>query len=186
MSTYFDRSADDGRGKLCNQIEIAEFLGVDRKTIQVWQAEGMPFAQGAGRSGSEFNSMQAVIWLFRRELAEATDESPMNKLARAKATLVDLDIQERRKEVVRMSEVEPAWVRLVSVFREGMLQLRTLAPLLDATPGIEEKEEIIDTRVREILTELSDGRWIEGDDVSGGEIRSPADEDDGIGVGVDP
>ncbi len=162
VKDFFNRPANDARARALTQKELCDCLGITRATANSWQRKGLPYVARQGSGGHEYRLPVVAQWLARRSKA-GHEESAVNQLARARTTLIEMKIAARRLEVVRPADAEEAWRRLVTAARAGLMRVLDLAPILDASPGIEEKREILDTRIREILTELAAGSWLDDD-----------------------
>lgn len=98
--------------------DVAEFFGVQEQTVRQWNMRpgGIPGTQGA------WPLDQIAKWLTRwRETPEkSTEPKPMEAV---KQRLAELDLEEREKRLVDVSEIT-IWVsRIASVIRDGITQL---------------------------------------------------------------
>ena len=107
-------------GKLVNQRELADILGVEPNTIRNWRAAGMPAVSLAGKKGqaSQYDTEACISWVHARELGGG-DEKVIDRkleearLAKAKADREELDLAEKQGTLLVAAEVEEAWTRIL-------------------------------------------------------------------------
>jgi len=145
-------------GKIVNQVELSELLGKSSVTIWEWQEQGLPIKkEGAGRAGHEYDTADVVEWLIQRALTRAGK----NKAA-LELELLELDVRDKRakdalreKTLVSVQEIQPLWtgrVLAAAAFLSGSQS--GLASILEVSPGIEKKREILRGVFAEFLTKL--------------------------------
>jgi phage terminase Nu1 subunit (DNA packaging protein) len=79
------------------------------------------------------------------------------RLKRLQADKVELDLMERRGELVEASEVSSAWQSILSRVRSRLLKMpSSIAPIVAPLTDPHEIQKRIDDSVREALEELSD------------------------------
>lgn len=177
--SYLDRSADDQRGSRHNQQELTGLLGVTRATIHEWQDDGLPYA--VREWGNEYHLPAVIRWLHRRSLIGG-DETPKDRLARVQADRIEIEIARERKEVIPASEIAEAWARIVMTVRAGILNLPSNAHALEATPGVEAKYDLLQSRCNDLLDNLSGSADEIIDSANDAEVRASA-ENERSGVG---
>src|ERR1043165_7719237 len=111
--------------RIRGQPEIAKAFGVTVKTIAEWQAGGVPGAvHGKAHTPNEYDLPDCIAWYKDREVEKVRGEKPQDRLARAQAIRVEMEIAKDRKILIPAAEVEP---RLRAVFvaaREELLRAR--------------------------------------------------------------
>lgn len=164
MEGFFDRPHDDPRGLTCSQKQLCSILGLDRKSVNEYQASGLPFKPRSGPGESNSYNVAAVMrWLHLREIGAEGGESAHALLARAKTTLIELEIAQKRGALIPANQIEAGWTMILAAVRAGVLAIPTLADELDITPGIEPKRALLEQRCRDVLTELASGRALDFD-----------------------
>lgn len=184
-ANWIEQSGPEHDGRIVSQSELAEIFGTTRETINEWQGQGMPFQPRAGIGGANAYATGACSrWRAAHEArAAAGGETPKDRLARVQAERIELELAERRGQLVPVEAIEPAWERVVAAVRTSVLTLPDLAPLLELTPGAEQKREVIEERVTVILKDLSDGRGVDLGPQAGAAAVRPAGKDVGSPVG---
>jgi phage terminase Nu1 subunit (DNA packaging protein) len=98
---------------------IAAAFGVAPKTIALWQREGFPVAvQGARRTPNQYDLPDCIAWYKDREVAKVQGERPQDRLARAQAIRVEIEIEEAQKRLIPADAVTPLWNAAVVAARE--------------------------------------------------------------------
>jgi len=111
-------------GKVVNQTELAEILGVSDVTLWQWQKEGMPIQERNLRGQSNSYDTAAVHqWVVDRAVKKVREESPRDMLYREQTKLVQLQIGEKRGQLVPAADIEEKFERLVVNARQRLLQL---------------------------------------------------------------
>jgi phage terminase Nu1 subunit (DNA packaging protein) len=176
-----ERSIGEAAGRKVDQAELAEIFGVAPKTIWEWQAEGLPFEPRAA-TGAEhlFDTAKALTWLLRREVNKAAGgETQKDRLARVQADRIELEIAEKRGQLVPFAEIEPQWGRVVDAIRTELLMLPDRTELdLD-----EVKRDVLREVVEGVLRNLSVYDPTAEPDPEGDAPLRTSGADDGGGVG---
>lgn len=144
-------------GKVVNQVELAAILGKDPSTVWEWQDQGLPIKrQGAGRAGHEYDTADVIAWLEQRAAARAgKPESGREREARLRGDLMEIELAQKRGALVPADEVRPAWEGRVLAAAFYMTSRHSrLAGMLEATPGIEAKRELLKKEDADFLTKL--------------------------------
>lgn len=111
--------------RIVGQHEIAKAFGVTGTTIVSWQEQGFPVAvQGKRGIPNEYNLPACIDWLVRREVTKVAGERPQDRLARAQAMRVEIDIAEAQKRLIPAEDVEPKWRAACVAAREHLLRAR--------------------------------------------------------------
>lgn len=141
----------DGKGKAWakNQVELAEVLGVDRKTIQRWRkVGGNPGKQSDGR-------YNIPAWKeFARLRGHALDDDGGLNQTSLKARQIllqnmklEFEISILRKEHVSVVDVEKWGGELGAAIRKVVMQLRKLAPTLTGLTAPEIEKRLLDAEL---------------------------------------
>lgn len=132
----------------------AEILGVSARTLR-----DMPEAP-RNRDGS-YSLPALVAWRLALEderagAVESDADSPLDRFRKARAELTEMDLAERRGELLRKHEVCQAVSEVASTMRDGLLGFsHKLAPRLHGLP-IDGIAIELDTAVREVLEDFQD------------------------------
>jgi phage terminase Nu1 subunit (DNA packaging protein) len=151
--SILERPLAETFGVEVDQIRLAQFCGVTPKAVWEWQAEGLPYLPRP-REGDEhrFDTAKVLTWLVRREVAKAAGgETPKDRLARVQAERIELELAEKRRELIPAAEIESAWGQIVDAIRAELLQLPDRHELdLD-----EVKRDVLREVVEGVLTNLA-------------------------------
>lgn len=158
-----ERDPRSVQGRPISQAECAELLDVPRETVTLWHAEGLPYTPRAAIGDvNAYDSAKVITWLIRREIAAAAGgERPADRLARAKARLHEIEIEQREGRLVPADQVEPAWEQATMAAAAFMIgRASRLAGILETAAGIEAKRELLRREDHEFLRLLG-GRDID-------------------------
>jgi phage terminase Nu1 subunit (DNA packaging protein) len=148
-------------GKLVNQTELAEIIGVTDVTLWEWQKAGMPIVkQGDRGQANEYDTVAVIAWKEERALAKIRTEAPRDALYRAQERLTQIQIKEKERSLVPVAEIEPEYARLVAAARQRLLQL----PL--RFTHLPDVHAFVETAVDEALAELARYEPSTGDDAA--------------------
>lgn len=144
--------------RIVGQEQIADFFGVAPKTIVEWQEQGMPIAV-RGRPGvpSEYDSSSCVAWLVQREVKKVQGEKPQDRLARLQADRIEIELMEKRGQLLPADQIEPKLRAALIAARE--MWRNEPARLAREIPGkpIKEIEDLLAGSYEAFLVKLS--RW---------------------------
>lgn len=190
-------------GRTFSLIEVAGLLGVDRGTVYKWLQSGCPYVEKPVTKrgeGWKLDLAEVVRWREKRAAENAAggskidvDEAKRRKIA-AEAALAELELAERRGEVVAIEDVVAVVSDQFTACRARLLSVaHKTGPLVAPVTDIVECVNLIDRAIREALDELAgyDGR---GEGVISGGVGEGADygeagayeaaaETDGFGMG---
>lgn len=150
-------------GKIVNQRELAEIVGVSNNTIAAWRSEGMPCLATADKKGSSSRyDTEAVIDWLRHRSAGANDEETINgryeqaRLTKLKADNEALDVAQKEGTLIEAAAVAGVWDRLLGNFRSRLLSMPSaladeLAPLSDPR----EVQAVLKVTINQVLEELA-------------------------------
>ena len=164
---------------IVNKSALSGIVCVSEATLTEWQKLGLPMVYHAGRGGSnQYDTGQVIDWMIEREVSKLRDESPKDRLSRLQGDKVEIEIAEKLKELVPVSEIEPTWLAMVASAKSYLRsQPDRLVQLLEVTDGIEAKRDLLAESFDEILQKLSEYEPPESDDQEGGEDFPGAAED---------
>lgn len=156
-----------------NQTGLAELLGLTTRQIRNLEREGMPHrADGAKKL---YPIPGALSWYYKRQfVAEqptSLEEAKLRKLS-AEAEIVELELGEKRGQLLSIDFVRKDWERLLYAFRSRLLNApsRWAADLvgLDTVEAVEAKLEAMIEDAMGALSEDATGYADDGDDDSPG------------------
>lgn len=143
---------------------LARAACVTLQTLRDWQHEGLP-AEKDARGRTEYRLGVALQWIMRRRIkgwrrrdelaAAAADEL---RYKRAKVILAEMDVKQRRRELIATAAVARGHRRRVTALKRAFGKLgRSLAPCVGGrTPA--EVQKLIDGRCRRIIMKLAGQR----------------------------
>jgi phage terminase Nu1 subunit (DNA packaging protein) len=143
--------------RISSREALADLFGVTVKTIAEWQEQGMPIAvRGKPGVASEYDSKACIEWRVQHELEKVKGESPKDRLDRLRGDREELELAEKRGQLVPADQVEPMWDGMVAAARSFLRsEVNRLAQLLEQTSGVEAKRDLIAETFDEFLTKLS-------------------------------
>jgi terminase small subunit / prophage DNA-packing protein len=181
-----DRPIPTCTGRLVSQDELAEICGVSRQAVLDWQAAGLPHRpRSAIGEANQYDTAEVITWLVRHEIAKASGgETAKDRLARVQADRIEIDIAERRSQLIDAKEAEDKLCAAVIATRVQLLQLpERLAGAMDHTASFEARRDILRDEIIAALVNLTHYDPRRQDDSDGVvEIRA-AEAHDGGGMG---
>ena len=145
--------------KRCSQAVAAEVLGVDARTLRRWEA-------APRRGDGTYSLRELVAWRIREVEAEymaagadttGQGSDGLERFRRARAELVELDLRERRGELLIAADVYSDLLIAAGAIRNRLMGLsHSLPPQLIGLAAHESIFTILDREVRAALQELSD------------------------------
>lgn len=147
------------RGRAVNQTELAQIIGVTDVTLWEWQKlDGFPILhRGANGQSNLYDTSAVIFWKINHDVKKASGpESQKDRLARLQADRIEIELAQLRGQSIPAELIEPAWIGIVNAVKQALLPLGLrLAPVLETTPGVDAKRELIDEEVHDALTKLS-------------------------------
>lgn len=150
---------------IVGQKAVAEIFEVTERTVRNWIKAGMPRL-----SRRRFDRGQIQAWLDRKDGQVATRPAPAGdplqpflieqsgkdfedaRMKRARADLLELDLKQRRGELVPRTAVQQMFVARIMAVKQGLLSLpRALPPQLMVCQTEREMEPVITKAVRDLL-----------------------------------
>jgi len=144
-------------GKAVNQTELAEILGVSDVTLWEWQKNGLPIEQiGERGTANRYDTAKVIAWRVQQELQRAGKaESQRDREARLRGDILELELGKERGLLVSVNEIKPTWeARVLVAAAFQMSRASRLSAILEASPGIEAKREVLKKEDAEFLTRL--------------------------------
>lgn len=150
-------------GKIVNQRELAEIVGVSNNTIASWRSEGMPCLATADKKGasSRYDTEAVIDWLRHRS-AGANDEETINgryeqaRLTKLKADNEALDVALKEGSLIEAAAVADVWDRLLGNFRARLRALpAALADELAVLDDPREVQAVMKVTINQVLEELA-------------------------------
>lgn len=142
-----------------NQTQLAELLGVSDVTIWEWQKlpeKPIPIMKRGDRGEPNQYDLAAVIkWYAAHEVAKCGPKSAREERDAIDLEIRQLDLAERKHTLVPAAEVKPlwnGWALTAAAFMAG--RHSRLAAMLEATPGIEAKREMLKKEDANFLNRL--------------------------------
>lgn len=174
ITTVEDSMTKPTKGLRLNSAEMAKCIGVSLPTLRAWADQEMPVVSRSDAKGVpwQFNSADVDEWVRKRRIAAALkeaqraadithDEGKRRKVV-AEAELLELELRQKRGNVVRASIVAEAVGGQLTEVRQRLLMIPdALAPLLAASSTIDDCRTLIDAAVRQSLDELSSTNDVE-------------------------
>lgn len=168
--------------------ELADFFNRDVRTVQLWaKNEGMP-----KNARGEYDILKCAQWKIRNleEENEILRNSGDEKLYALKSEGQKIANKERElklrkalKELVDVESVRIAWLGEMKIFSKALKALiNKLSAALDGVEDREQRREIIERLVREVMTmigELKITDTVEGDELDGIEAMVNINSEDG-------
>lgn len=150
---------DGDVGKIVNKAELQGILDVSHQTLTEWQELGMPMERkGARGEENEYDTAKVISWQINR----AEERAGGSAKSRLEMELLELEVREKRardgvreKTLVPVDQVRPVWVSRVLAAAAFMQNRHSrLSAILEATPGIEAKRELLKREDAGFLTKL--------------------------------
>lgn len=166
--------ARKGSGQIVNRQELLHILGCSAPTIADYELRGMPVEKKGGKGvANQYNTAAVIEWLVAHKAGllpgggkARNHEDEKARKTTAEADLKEIELAERRGEVVPITHAVKEFAKRVAATRTKMLALPTkLAPVLVVMTDIEESRAAIEEVIREGLDELA--REDGGDDGTG-------------------
>lgn len=151
-------------GRLLNQRQMAEIMGVSTEAVRNWVSQGCPTHRG-DKGARLYLPSEVINWRQERAMARAMaeqdvsdlDESKRRKLA-AEAAIAEIDLAERRGRLAEVRLIEDRLVRALGACRARLLGVGAkAAPLLVLASGAAAMKQVVDEAVAEALEEIADG-----------------------------
>jgi len=151
-------------GKIVNQGELSEIMGVSDVSLWEWQKEGLPILRRGSRGeANEYDTAEVMVWWLEREMRRARIRSPRDVGIELDNRMKEIALAEKERQLVPVDQIEPVWrgrVLSAAAFLAG--QHSRLAGILEATPGVEAKRQVLRETFAAFLTRMGvDGERME-------------------------
>lgn len=172
-----------------NKATLSRILGVSERSLTDWQKEEPPLPviyAGDRGEANEYDTVEVIRWVVDRALRKAQVETPRDRLARVQADMVELELAEKRRDLIPGSEIEPAWAaQMVEVRQAFRAMPANIVPLLaHMDSDADAMRAALDDTVDDILTRLAgDDRGIAGDPAEGARATRAPSAAASVGVG---
>ena len=140
-----------------NKRVLADVLGTTERTLTEWQDEGLPIeAKGERGEENSYDTAAVIAWHVQRSLQRAGKaESQRDREARLRGDMLELELALKNNTMVSVDEIRPTWQgRVLAAAFFMMGRQSRLAGILEATPGIEAKRELLKREDADFLTKL--------------------------------
>ena len=167
-------------GKLVNQREMSEIIGVSTEAIRNWVSQGCPTRRT--ESGARaYLPAEVIRWrqdralsqvLADQNLTEDIEEGKRRKIV-AEATLAEIEVAEKRGAVAEVDLIASEFGNALAACRARLIGVgASVAPRLSIAESAAAMKLIVDEAIYEALEEISDGvlefaRSPGGDDPAG-------------------
>lgn len=139
-----------------NQTELAEHLGVSRRTVSIWDGEGLRDEAVVSESPLTYDALLAWRWRWdTKRKAKATLTDAKLRDLEAKADMRELELAKMRGELVAVEAVRKTWTSVLSRLRARIIAFKgSLAPRLVALDTPREVKAVLDVSFDELIEEL--------------------------------
>lgn len=173
---------------LLNKTEIAERFGVDVRSIELWVAQGMPRRKISGRPAFSWHDCrkwrEQQIRSDERATRHAGGDEDRKKLmadarlqtAIAEAEMANLDLAQRRGELVTLDYMRAEFDRVCQALRARLLALpQSWAPRLGACVTTIDRQLELQNAINEVLPVLRELADDDGEDEPADVAPDPAE-----------
>lgn len=131
-------------------------LGIDRRTLSKQLAHVEPVRVDGRTRLYRLREVVEALFDARRPDNVVDLRDAQTRRERMKAELAELDLEERRKNLLPADEVEASFISLASGIRTRLLAVPSkAAPLAYAAESIHEAQEVIGSHIQEALEDLA-------------------------------
>ena len=145
---------------IVNRAKLSEIVGIAPQSLDSWIRQGMPFVKKPGEQGDrewQFKTSEVIAWretCLRERLSAGKsadiNEARLRKLD-AEAEAAEIELEQRKKSLIRVEDVERGIHELLSNVKTKMLGVPDkLAPYIN--PGT---MEILKNEIHAALEETS-------------------------------
>jgi phage terminase Nu1 subunit (DNA packaging protein) len=149
------------------QQDIADIFDVTKKTINLWIKKGLPYSSsGTGRGNkNHFDETEVASWMKANHVTGVVghpNQPTSERMAAAKlrnqealANLNELKVAREKGILIERSEQEQNNVRKFTILKNKLLGLSSQVSAILAGLEAAEIQEELESRIREVLSELS-------------------------------
>ena len=146
-------------GRLVNQTELAEIVGVTDVTLWEWQKLGMPIHEKTARGkANTYNTADVIAWKIQFEVDKVRGgEAPKDRLARLQSEKLLRELQVLDGRLVPAEQIEPFLTAFVGAIASSLnaLELKTEQHLQEAL-GIDTNLEGLRELFDEVRSRIPD------------------------------
>lgn len=147
---------------LCNAKQLAEWYGVDQRTVTNWQLEDPPVPSEKRGRERIFDTKAVATWREERAIRKAPappppdlEEAKARKLA-AEAELAEYQLAQARGEFIAVTDLDAKIGPVFDTFRAKLLAIPgRLAPRVVACRDIADARDMLEQELGVVLAELS-------------------------------
>lgn len=144
---------------LVSKRVLSEILGISESSLTEWQKESPPLpvvAYGGLGVDGKYDSVAVIRWMVDRALRKAQIETPRDRLARVQADMVEIQLAEKRREVIPTAEIRPAWIGFAVELSQAFRAMpANSAPLLFQMGDQDAMRALLEETVDDILTRFA-------------------------------
>lgn len=144
-------------GKIVNKRELQEIIGTSHQSLWNWDREGMPvLTRGENGEANQYDTEAVIAWMVARATAKGERESEKDRLTKLQADEIEMRLAEKRRELINVTEIEPAWTAQVLATRQSLLTLpQRLAPQLVNAATADAIRALLEEAIEDSLTKLA-------------------------------
>jgi phage terminase Nu1 subunit (DNA packaging protein) len=149
-------------GNIVSLGEFAELIGRTDPTVRNYIRRGMPIETQGGRGkGHEIDTAAAIEWMVQDRIKEVAGPSNLNSFDAARtrkevanADIAEMDLAERRGELVRLAAIGKVFANAVARSRARLLAIPTKVAPIVVGQKIAEAKATIEDALHDALNEL--------------------------------
>ena len=145
--------------KIINKQETCELLNISSPTFLKLVVNGLPFIKRGGTGGKAWslNKEQVVTWYddHYRQKNNPTQINFQQRKIQADAILKEIQVAKLRGELISQDAMMTVVAQDYTNVRAKLLSLSSIVAPIIYTSNLNERKEIIDDAIREILDELT-------------------------------
>lgn len=145
-----------------SMTELVILCSLDHTTIAARVADAGIVPIGTKGKATLYPSNLALRAILAPGNERRSALTPSERLSETRNSIAELELAERRRELLPRADVINAWQKLLTAIRAKLLALPTKLAAMIAPPGkLAETEQAISAAIDEVLTELADGSGID-------------------------
>jgi phage terminase Nu1 subunit (DNA packaging protein) len=169
-----------------NLAEVADLFGVSERRIQQLIAEGAipkPLRHGVYVVETVVRAYVKHLQAIRRSAASSGPiglQAERERLTRAKADIAEMEMDEKRGDLIPREEIEATWVNALSLLRTRLLSIpNQLAPQVHQEKNQAAVRDLIKSAIRGALDDLAEAD-VDTFDYTDGDGSAPSDPPSGL------
>jgi terminase small subunit / prophage DNA-packing protein len=113
-------------GRIVNQRELSEILGISQKSLSLWVRDGLPVQlETEAGLANQYDTEAVINWYVAREVSKHSKETEKDRLSRLQGDKIELELATMRSMLIPADQIEPAWTGMVVAFRQTLRSLST-------------------------------------------------------------